>query len=137
MSNNNVKAFLAAKEANGDGVDGPKSTDFDAETLTLTLTRPNGEVVATGEAIPRGFKPKNVKGAWVNTLGWMCQLAAARDAGPNSEARPDTTGTYCDVPITGQINLFLGIGKVPSGREPMTLRPDDDTGSDDSDGSDE
>jgi hypothetical protein len=119
-----VKAFLKNKQAGGNSDEGPAPSHFDADDLICTITTPDGTVVLSCELAAKGFKPKQVKGKWVNTLGWQAMPKAAR--GDDEES---TAGEYCGLPVTGNLMLYVGIGKVPAG-EPFRLRPEADTDSD-------
>ena len=118
-----IKKFLAEKQAGGGDDVVPEQSGFDAEDLTCTIQTADGSVVLQTTLPARGFKPAKNKttGKWGNSLGWQAM------------PRGDEAGSYCGLPVTGNIMLFLGVGKVPSGGDDFVLRPD----SDDSDGSDE
>lgn len=115
----NVKDFLKQKSESGNDGEGPASSHFDADNLTCTITQDDGTVVLETQLIAKGFKPKNVKGSWGNTLGWQVMPKVARDGDEES-----TAGEYCGIPVTGNLMLYLGIGKVPAGK-PFRLRPGD------------
>jgi len=127
MSNNNdIRKFIAAKAASGDAGDDPTPTGFNADTLRCHVTDSQGNTVLDCNLNPKGFKAKkdNRSGKWGNTLGWQAM------------PKGDDSGTYCDVAVTGNIMLYLGIGKVPAGRpEAFELRSGD-PGDVDTDGED-
>lgn len=134
-----IRDYVKNKGKGGSGAE-PARTVFTANPLRLTLTDDvTGTVITSQVAEATAFQPKqNAKGKWQNMLGWKIGLSPARDAGPNSEARSDTTGTYCGLPITGQLNLFVGIGKVECDGEEFVLLPRaDDSDSDGSESAEE
>jgi hypothetical protein len=82
----------------------PNPAKFLADTLTITVTRPDGSVVLETEVQPRGFKPKQAKnGIYTATVGWY------------SDVRGDDCGSYEGFPVSGGLRLSLQGVKVQPG----------------------
>lgn len=93
---------------------------FKAETLTCTITRPCGEVVAELALAPRAFKPsaKSGKGG----VGWYAPLQ------PRTEENYDG-GLYRGVGVNGGIRLSLAGLKIGP-NDSVDLTPSDESSGD-------
>ncbi len=76
---------------------GPKGATFLADTLTLTITDPSGNVVLQAPMSPRGFKAKEDKrnGKVKGGCGWYAAPKASDG------------GSYQGIPVNGGFRLSL------------------------------
>ena len=95
-----LKASQAAGTTPTGGEADPEKANLIADDLTVTVTRPDGTIVAQGEAAPRGFK-QNSKGGLV---GWY--LSFGRRDPDDKDVRLDL-GAYNGLPISGQVMLYV------------------------------
>jgi len=105
MTTNN-KTISAADLLSGNTQDeGPDRAEFKADTLTVTIARPDGTIVAEVEMEPRGFKAKengNTKRT-VGGVGWYADM------------RGDNLGQYGAFKVNGGLRLSLDGVKVEPG----------------------
>lgn len=94
-----LEAIKARKSA-GKGTSEQQRATFKADALTITVTRPNGEVVMQCVAEPRGFNAKEKSGVLEGGIGWY------------ADVRGDDAGSYNGLPLQAGLRISVDGVKV-------------------------